>query len=223
MRLQPIRVAAFTTVLLLAAAALSEATAVAQTTSPDRVLASVRVGQHGGCSATIIKTAGKHAWGLSAAHCATRVGDEFTFGNPDGSTGKARWVAIDRSNDLALFITWSEDVLAAAKIAKRAVPNYTTTIDAVGYPRTQGPKYKTVSYKGQSTINNNMSRTVYNVSQGPFAGGDSGGGVFYDGEWLIGVMTHGHDNRTIYAATHEQMITFLEANRAKFHGVEPFS
>lgn len=223
MKHRPIRVAAFTTVLLLTAAALSESTAVAQTTSPDRVLASVRVGQNGGCSATIIKTAGQHAWGLSAAHCASRVGEEFMFGNPDGSTGQARWVAIDRANDPALFITWSEDVLAAAKIAKRAVPDYRGAIDAVGYPRTQGPKYKTVSYQGQSTINRNMTRTVYGVSQGPFAGGDSGGGVFYDGDWLIGVMTHGHDNRVIYAATHAQIVSFLEANRAKFNGVEPFS
>ncbi len=193
--------------------------------SPPRVLASVRVGKYGGCSATIILKHGKHAWGLSAAHCANSVGTEFTFGNPDGSEGRGRWIAIDRDHDLSLFICWSESVLGVAPVPCHQTPDWTLASEAIGYTRRQGPKWKQIKPHGLRTIsssNGRFRRMMFAPTFGPFAGGDSGGGVFYAGDWLVGVMTHGEDNRDIYAATLPQIKAFLKAHRSLFLGADPF-
>ncbi len=189
--------------------------------TPNRILASVRVGRHGGCSGTIFKIEGKHAWGISAAHCAGRPGTTFTIGNPDGTETAARWIAVDERLDLSLFITWSSKIMATAKIARYS-PNWSARTDAVGYPGGSGPKYKHVTVKSGANINGGMRRNRYSVDRGPFRGGDSGGGLFYDGDWLVGVITHGHDNRTIFGATSEQVVKFLEANVSRFD-TSPYS
>ena len=174
-------------------------------TSPARVLASVRIGQNGGCSGTIIHVNGDRAYGVSAAHCCSGVGREFVIGNPDGTSAGARWMAINRQHDLAIFVTYSEHILAACPVAEKAPQQY-TAVDACGYPSGHGPIYKRVTYRGDNRINGGMVRATFAVNEGLFAGGDSGGGVFAGGR-LVGVMTHGGGG--MYAATHEQLIGFL--------------
>lgn len=210
-------------------------------TSPARVLASVRIGKRGGCSGTIIAIDGNIedtdalreldnifpaknlAYGLSAAHCASGVGKEFTFGNPDGSEGRARWAAIDRRRDLALFVCWGIDVKGVAKVCGDHTPDWSQATEAVGYPATRGPKWKVFRYRGEATINRRMQRLAFrNHGPGVFTRGDSGGGVFYDGNWLVGVMTHGGRSATAYCATHKQIVEFLNEHRGKFDSVEPF-
>ena len=198
---------------------LRSVTVAPKAASPDRVLASVRIGADGGCSGTIIKIHGKHAWGISAAHCAGRLNSEFTIGNPDGTETAARWIAIDKSVDLALFITWSADVMASAKVSEH-VPDFSKRIEAVGYPSGNGPKWKRFRFVSTDSINRGMRRTVYrNDGPGRFGSGDSGGGVFYDGDHLIGVMSHGGPR----ASTPGQVVAFLRANAGRFKGVSPFS
>ena len=195
--------------------------------SPERVLASVRIGRSGGCSGTIIRIHGEHAWGISAAHCASRVGDAFVIGNPDGTRGAARWIAIDRSVDLSLFITWSKEVLGAATVCAHATPDWSKGVEAVGYPGGQGPKWKRFQIQRENVAHGESgTRRVFrnryqfnNLGPGWFAGGDSGGGVFYDGDHLIGVMTHGGPR----AASLPQIQKFLRTHKRKFKGIEPFS
>jgi hypothetical protein len=198
----------------------------AGTVSPRRVLASVRIGRGGGCSGTIIRHSEDAAWGISAAHCASRVGDQFTIGNPDGTEAAARWIAIDREVDLSLFITWSKDVRAAATVCGDAVPDWSKPIEAIGYPGGSGPKWKRFQYTRTEGHGEAGSRRYFrgrylfrNLGPGSFAGGDSGGGVFYDGDHLIGVMTHGGP----HAAGLPQIQKFLADNGKLFKGVEPFT
>lgn len=193
--------------------------------SPARVLASVRIGRSGGCSGTIIKRAGDSAWGISAAHCATRVGDQFTIGNPDGTEAAARWIAVDPAVDLSLFITWSKDVLAAAHVCGDAAPDWSKQLEAIGYPGGRGPKWKRFRYLRTEGHGEAGSRRHFvgrylfrNLGPGVFAGGDSGGGVFYDGDALVGVMTHGGP----HAASLPQIRRFLSSHRTLFKGVDPF-
>lgn len=193
--------------------------------TPDRVLASVRIGAAGGCSGTIIRRDGRLAWGISAAHCASRTDQEFTFATCDGSNAQARWAAIDRQRDLSLFVCWSRDTLAAAKICSDLTPDWSQepTVEAVGYPSRVGPKWKCFAYRSTGVIRERGSRRHFvrnqfaNQGPGAFAPGDSGGGVFLDG-YLVGVMTHSGPN----VATHRQIVEFLQDNAAKFGGVDPF-
>ena len=187
-----------------------------------RVRASVRIGKQGGCSGTIIARGKRYAYGLSAAHCCGSLKSTFTFGNPDGSEGRGRWIAVDRKRDLALFVAWARDVLAVVPVPKQGYPDWRQGVDAVGYPGGSGPKWKRFRYRGENQIrstNGSFRRAKYdNLGPGRFGGGDSGGGVFYDGNFLIGVMTHGGQ----HAATLDQVRTFLKAQRDYFDDVEPF-
>jgi hypothetical protein len=194
--------------------------------SPERYLASVRIGGGGGCSGTIIAIGEKYAYGISAQHCCYGVGYSVPFGNPDGSTGNLRWIAEDYSTDLALFRCWSRDVLGCAKVPRYLRPNWSKDTEGVGYPRGAGPKYKKLRYlRTQSHGERGSRRHLYNrycfKNEGPgvFAGGDSGGGVFYDGDYLIGVMTHGSNVR---AASLPQIVAFLDKHKAKFEGVDQY-
>lgn len=197
-----------------------------QEASPDRVLASVRIGAGGGCSGTIVQIDAERglAWGISASHCCSGINNEFSFGNPDGSTGKARWLARDASLDLALFLANADDVLAAAGVPDEGVPDFSLTPEGVGYPSGRGPKWKRYSYvrtgshyeAGTSRLFQNRY-LFQNKGPGTFSGGDSGGGVFYDGDWLIGVSTHGGP----HAASLPQIRQFLSTHRRLFRGVDP--
>ena len=71
----------------------------------NRARSSVKIG---GCSSTIIARGPEVAYGVSAAHCASKVGEMFSFTTIEGTTGTARWKLIDRDADLALYICWSK-------------------------------------------------------------------------------------------------------------------
>lgn len=194
--------------------------------SPQRVLASVRVGKYGGCSGTIIKIEGKTAWGVSAAHCASNVGDQFTIGLPTGGESQARWIAIDRGVDLSLFIAWAVDGMGSAKVCSSSLPDWSKDVEAIGYPGGSGPKWKRFKYYRTEGHGQAGSRRYFNsrylfrnLGPGVFAGGDSGGGVFYDGDHFIGVMTHGGP----HAASLPQIQKFLTQNEKLFEGNSPFS
>lgn len=192
--------------------------------SPNRLLASVRVGSGGGCSGTIFARGETLAYGISAAHCSSGIGKAFGFGNADGSVGSGRWIAVDHDADLALFIVFSKDVLAAVSVRENLSPDFSRGIEAVGYPAGRGPKWKRLTYRQTGSMRSSDGRyfkTRYQLTNngpGEFGGGDSGGGVFYGGNFLIGVMTH----TGINAATHGEIVRFLRANRQKFHGAKPF-
>lgn len=185
-------------------------------TSPARVLASVRIGQSGGCSGTIIHINGEKAYGVSAAHCCSGVGQTFVIGNPDGTSASARWTAINREHDLALFVTWASQIIAACPVAE--APDY-DTIDACGYPAGNGPIYKRATYNGDRQgsfqgMPSGATRAYYTVTEGWFQGGDSGGGVFADGR-LVGVISHGPRGSDpvptpLWGSTHEQLMGFLK-------------
>lgn len=195
-------------------------------------LASVRIGSGGGCSGTIIAINGENAYGISAAHCSSGVDKTFTFGNADGSEGVARWIARDRNIDLAIFMCWSKDVLAVAPVPEKFTPDWTRQIEAIGYPHTRGPKYKLLRYnrthdhgetdhRGRSTGRTMYSRYCFtNLGPGTFDDGDSGGGVFYDGSHLVGVMTHGG---RIHCASLPTIVAFIKKHEKKFDGAKPFS
>lgn len=211
--------------------------ALAQDYSPDRVLASVRIGERGGCSGTIFLIHEEYAWGISAYHCSNAVGTTFTFGNPDGSEGSGRWIALDRDSDLSMFKTWSKDVLASVAVPGFEQPKGQMLITACGYPRRRGPVYKEVSFRRELYIRNlRNSRWYFVPTWGKFAGGDSGGGVFLTDlsssekktpevgiDYLVGVMTHGEDDDEIYTATHKQIVDFIVSNAKQFKGIEPFA
>lgn len=178
--------------------------------TPPEVLASVRVGEHGGCSGTIIAVGSEVAYGVSAAHCGATVDREFKIGFVDGSIGSARWKAVNQAKDLALFVCWSADVLGHTPIPD-AVP--TAQPVAVGFPHTQGPKFSEVKYLDAPTINGDLPRSRFAVVSGEFGPGSSGGGVFRDGV-LTSVTTHGPDGGPAFGCLHSDLVTFVQSNAA---------
>ena len=201
----------------------------------DRVMASVRIGRGGGCSGTIFTVKGQYAYGITAAHCAGRDGSQFEFGNPDGSTGSARWIASSLKYDLALFKVWKSDVLGHVHIPKmlKFVPNGNALqIEACGYPGGAGPKWKVVTDAGREGYGQGCPspRWQFNVKSGRFGPGDSGGGIAViedrggnePMEWLVSVITHGEDNRFILGAEHSQIKKFLTEQSKNLEGANPY-
>jgi len=61
------------------------------------------------------------------------------------------------------------------------------------------------------------TRNVFDLKNGKFAGGSSGGPIFISNmksgtSGLAGISTHGVDNRQIWAAEHGQIMAFMEVN-----------
>ena len=160
-----------------------------------------------GCSGTVIGRNSTVAIGVSAAHCAHKLGGVSYFENRDGSGGNVRWVFIDRRKDLALFKCWSKDTLGVYPVRKKLeVKKYT----GCGYPKNKGPEVTVLEYKGLYPIKNlPEKRWMFDVKKGKFSGGCSGGGIFSK-DALIGVTTHGaRDDDTLFAAPHSQLVSFL--------------
>lgn len=163
-----------------------------------------------GCSGIIIAKGNREAVGVSASHCLTKVGDVFTFYNPDGTEGVARWMGNDPNVDLSIFKCWSKDVIGVSPVLEKNKPRQDPYI-GWGYPKTKGPKLKRLRYHGEANIESlKGGRSVYEVKSGEFTGGDSGGGVFSNGD-LIGITSHGDKKgKWLYSCTHLQLVTFLK-------------
>lgn len=182
----------------------------AQHKTPLIALASVRVG---GCSGTVVYVDSAKrpcAYIVSANHCCGRVGSQIGIEFVNEREANARVIALDAGSDLALLKTWADDVVAVCPVAK-TFPPANATWTACGYPGGRGPKYKLLGKPAGATINGRMERNEYRLRKGPFFGGDSGGSVAANDE-LVGVISHGHDNDTIYASQHVQLVKFLRAN-----------
>lgn len=176
------------------------------------------------CSGTIIVKGEKQAYGVSAAHCAV-LHSEFGFTTATGSRGNARWIAVDREHDLAMFSCWSNDILVA-------VPVLTPLPDkarwsAVGFPsRHSGTIDKPAAFLSTGDITEKGSnrtikdRNAYRLDSWVLRGGESGGAVFAVREQaglagLVGVISHGRDSRTMQASTNRSLVSFLQANESK--------
>lgn len=192
-------------------------TATAADVSPSEILASVRVNVSqngaGGCSGTIIAVGETTAYGLSASHCGVVVGQEFKIGFCDGSIGSARWKAVDRIRDLALFVCWSADVLDFAPVPDGIIRDAALT--GCGFVNTRGPHVTTLHYVRETSIGGGVTpRCEFNVVSGPYGSGASGGGVFRSG-CLVSVFSHQNGSQTAYGCTHEDLFGFLTEHREK--------
>jgi hypothetical protein len=179
--------------------------------------ASVRIGAGGGCSGVIIVAGPETAYGVSAAHCVSAVNSQFTIGFVDGRQANARWLAVDRQADLALFSCWSRDVLGVSAV-RDGIPDGEFWARAVGFPSGQGPNVKDLQVVGGATIEGGMQRNEFRVESGTALPGDSGGGVFIDGK-LIGVTSHESTDRSgpnqsasrLYASQNQQLVAFIRS------------
>ena len=161
-----------------------------------------------GCSGVIIAVDGKHAYGLSAAHCC-RVGKTFEFETADGGGGIARWVAEDSDLDLSLFKCWSKDVSKSVPVYREVGGDLAKNVRAIGYG-VWGRKL--LDYVGPETINDGLDRSLFTVEGGTFKNGDSGAGVMAFGG-VVGIISHGEDNKHTYTSRHSQIVTFLDRHK----------
>jgi hypothetical protein len=192
-----------------------------------RRLASVRVGDGGGCSGTIVAVADWKGqpcgFGLTANHCGYEVGSTFAIWFVDGSKANARCIDVDSETDLMLFVVTAKSILGVAPVA--------TEVDedafAVGFPSGQGPNEKSLRFREtwvmrESGSGRSLERNKWYVKDGHHAAGDSGGGIFC-GDRFVGVLTHGDptdqdgNHITVQAATHAQVKTFLRRDRGIRH------
>lgn len=182
------------------------------TQASDYLDSSIRVN---GCSGTVIGRSGKVAIGISAAHCAPKVGAVNAFWNRDGSGGSVTWIAIDRDKDLSLFSCVATNTLGVFPVVKKYTTGKRLEYRGCGYPRGEGPEVTELEYAGEVAITNlPETRWFFEVKKGKFRPGNSGGGVFLRGN-LVGVTTHGSkNNKAVFAAPHDQLVSFLEKSQS---------
>lgn len=175
----------------------------------DSRLASVHVG---GCSGTIIALVGERGYGISAGHCAT-AGESVSVVNAKGKRVQGEWLAVDEAADLSLFTCPASVVLDVAPLS---VSGSTGELHGYGWPGGKGPTKIVLSEGGTEKPSNLLVvRSRYPVKSGKFRNGSSGGGVFR-GNSLIGVQTHGDDDKLVLAATQQQILAFSEAQGRTF-------
>lgn len=175
----------------------------------DSRLASVHVG---GCSGTIIALIGERGYGISAGHCAT-AGESVSVVNAKGKRVQGEWLAVDEAADLSLFTCPASVVLDVAPLS---VSGSTGELHGYGWPGGKGPTKIVLSEGGiEKPSNLLVVRSRYPVKSGKFRNGSSGGGVFR-GNSLIGVQTHGDDDKLVLAATQQQILAFSEAQGRTF-------
>ena len=182
------------------------------TLANDFLDSSIRVN---GCSGTVIGRKGTVAIGISAAHCAPKVGAVNAFWNRDGSGGNVTWIAIDRDKDLSLFRCVADKTLGVYPVVEKYTTGGKLEYRGCGYPRGEGPEVTELEYGGRGSITNlPEKRWFLEVKKGKFRPGNSGGGVFLHGK-LVGVTTHGSkNNKAVFAAPHDQIVSFLEKSQS---------
>lgn len=165
---------------------------------PGWVRASVQVA---GCSGTVITADG---YGVGAGHCA-KMDKKFSWvGFDNTTTGKGRWLAVDKVRDLALF---KIDKPVHHVPVPRSIP--VGPVSGCGWPEGTGPSKLALRYSSRDEFTNLVGdRWVFGVDTGEFRSGNSGGGIFI-GDHLVSVMTHGIDDKWVYGCRHEELLVFL--------------
>ena len=193
-------------VLILFALAASPAIAA---DVPAHVAASVHVD---GCSGTVIRTDGRDAWIITAAHC-FNDGQAVRFRTGDkAKSGNGVVVLQDDDLDLSLIRCRSVDVTGVATVPPKRPPG---EFVLVGYPKGDGPTIAKLKFRGPERITNlPKPRWAFDVD-GKFRRGSSGSGVFVGGR-LVAVATHGTDDRELYAAPLDDVRSFLRRAEKEF-------
>ena len=176
---------------------------------PGHVAASVSVS---GCSGTVIRRDGRTAWILSAAHCFDD-GQAVRFKTGDKKkTGNGLVVLVDTDADLSLIRCRVVDTTGVATVPPARPPG---DFELVGYPKGDGPTVARLTFRGPEKITNlPRPRWAFDV-HGKFRRGSSGSGVFVGGR-LVAVATHGEDDRELYAATLDDVRSFLKRAEKEF-------
>ena len=162
---------------------------------------SVRVG---GCGGTILRQSEGRLWGISAGHCA-KVGAPVTVTLSDGSSYSGKWLHIDPETDLAAFVVAfsTPKRVQVAHIAAQSVSGGHTANGSHGVIKLQRSGQREM----KSTTGGTYERTLYSVKSGKFRNGDSGVGVWANGQ-LVGVASHGEDDEELYACRLKQLREF---------------
>lgn len=172
-----------------------------------------------GCSGTIISVGKEIAQGVSAAHCFNQVGAEVVCYFPNGKTGRARIIAIDKEKDLALFIVYANLCSGTAQIPEEQPTSGSEIWEVVGYPGNQvrGPRYnllESVPKDERVTNDSGLWRWKLKLANGKVEGGHSGCGVFAGG-MLVGVVSHTGGDATLRCSPHPTLLEFVRRNARK--------
>jgi hypothetical protein len=184
--------------------------------------ASIRVG-NGKCSGSVIWKGPEYSYALTASHCVGDTDSVIAVEFVNGEKSKARVIAEDRSYDLALLKLWSRDVIDVVQPSASFSPTKDSRFVAVGFTSGVGPKLKTITVQGAAPRMNIADGNEFKVDSGPFAGGDSGGGIYLEtptGFRLVGVMSHGQDDKMIQGSQYNQTVGFLQRHADKIDGCE---
>lgn len=188
----------------------------------DRVLSSVLIldGKNQG-SGTIISKGKTYSLLLTVAHIFNgKIKGDFWIYFPDGSYTQASLLIVDNGRDLALAAVKSEDILSHSYVPSTITADI-KEMTGIGYTESKGPHVKDLSFKG--SFYNEQKRFIWEMAvvNGPLWNGDSGGGLFVN-EALIGIINQ-RDNivqiadnsyaKKLYAISHFEIISFLEANK----------
>ena len=170
--------------------------------------------QVGGCSGTVIQVSGRTAWIMSAAHCIARQVESPRVVSPLGWSSSGVLRHSDPRLDLALYSTTLPEGAAQDAVSiPGSMPKGTPV--AWGYPGGKGPTQATLVPTGRQEFSNiPIAKSTYDVSKGRFRNGSSGGGVFV-GESLVGVQTHGKDDKEVYATSLADIRAFSFASKAR--------
>jgi hypothetical protein len=162
---------------------------------------SVRVS---GCGGTILRQSDGRLWGISAGHCA-KVGAPVTVTLSDGSSCSGKWLHIDPETDLAAFVVAfsTSKRVQVAQIAAQGVSGDYTANGSQGLIKLRRSGQREM----KSTTGGTYERTLYAVKSGKFRNGDSGVGVWANGQ-LVGVASHGEDDEELYACRLKQLREF---------------
>lgn len=164
----------------------------------------------GGGRGTLVLVQGRKTYGLTAAHCCDRVLGTSRVRYAGGSSGVARWEAVDRDQDIALFSVWARECSDVVKVAAKGEGRL-FTINSRGQfqvKREDSERRWDVDKKAW------IIRTVWQMRRDKCRKGDSGSGVFQGGV-LLGVVTHGgvKDDETLLACPTSEVIKFLAKYR----------
>ena len=169
--------------------------------------------QVGGCSGTVVQVTGRTAWIISAEHCSRQV-ESPRVESSLGWSSVAVLRHSDKRLDLALYSTTlpkgaTQDAVSIPESMPKGTPV------AWGYPGGKGPTQAILVPTGRQEFSNiPIAKSTYDVSKGRFRNGSSGGGVFV-GDSLVGVQTHGKDDKEVYATSLADIRAFSFASKAR--------
>jgi len=172
--------------------------------------------QVGGCSGTLVYRDLVRVVGVTAAHCGGKVGGTVQVILQDGTVSPGTYIAVDHKRDLALF---------SIPHQPHSLATVTETAPKLGSLTSHGRNGPTqLTLTGPDEITDSESgkkyqRMGYRVRRGKYRNGDSGSGV-YSGGSLVGVASHGEDDKELFAASHGDLLSFLKIHKAFGHGPE---